>query len=442
MAPTPTTRVRAQLQEYNTNAEAWGDLLNTTALQLLDDARGQFTTKALTGDYTLDVQNYLPDEARAASIRFTGTGTFTVTAPAVAYWYIIQNDCTGDLTLKPSGGAGAVIRAGTRAVWYTDGTTGYVVDPTLDKVKAPTAAVSLNSQKITNLATPTLTGDAATKGYVDTFTADRAAGGFKLTGLANGAVASQDAAPVAQVEAMIASASVAVPVQTGQAGKYLKTDGSALSWDQIDLSSSDTTGTLPLNRGGTGATAEAAARAALFAAVLSGNGSKQLRVNSGATDIEAFTASTLPGNIVQTVKTDTFTTTSTSFTDVTGLSAAITPTATSSRVKVSGFVSVGPDAFTRCAIQLVRNSTAIGIGDAASSRGRATAAFSVENASYQETVPFEFIDSPATTSSTTYKIQIVTSSGTVAVNRSSSDTDASSHFRTISSIRVEEIAAT
>ena len=32
---------------------------------------------------------------------------------------------------------------------------------------APAAAVSLNSQKITSLATPTASTDAATKGYVD-----------------------------------------------------------------------------------------------------------------------------------------------------------------------------------------------------------------------------------------------------------------------------------
>lgn len=38
----------------------------------------------------------------------------------------------------------------------------------LDQMAAPAAAVSLNSQKITSLATPTATGDAATKGYVDT----------------------------------------------------------------------------------------------------------------------------------------------------------------------------------------------------------------------------------------------------------------------------------
>jgi hypothetical protein len=37
----------------------------------------------------------------------------------------------------------------------------------LDQMTAPTAAVSFNSQKLTNLATPTADGDAATKAYVD-----------------------------------------------------------------------------------------------------------------------------------------------------------------------------------------------------------------------------------------------------------------------------------
>jgi hypothetical protein len=38
----------------------------------------------------------------------------------------------------------------------------------LDQMAAPTAAVSVNSQKITNLDTPTASADAANKGYVDT----------------------------------------------------------------------------------------------------------------------------------------------------------------------------------------------------------------------------------------------------------------------------------
>ena len=43
----------------------------------------------------------------------------------------------------------------------------YLNTVALNAITAPNADVSLNSQKITNLATPTLTDDAATKGYVD-----------------------------------------------------------------------------------------------------------------------------------------------------------------------------------------------------------------------------------------------------------------------------------
>jgi hypothetical protein len=52
----------------------------------------------------------------------------------------------------------------------------------LDQMAAPTASVSLNSQKITNLATPTSSGDAATKGYIDT----------EITNLINGAPGTLD----------------------------------------------------------------------------------------------------------------------------------------------------------------------------------------------------------------------------------------------------------
>ncbi len=45
----------------------------------------------------------------------------------------------------------------------------------------------------------------------------------------------------------------ALPSQTGNAGKFLTTDGAAASWDEVDVSS-DITGTLPVANGGTGAT--------------------------------------------------------------------------------------------------------------------------------------------------------------------------------------------
>jgi len=55
------------------------------------------------------------------------------------------------------------------------------------------------------------------------------------------------------------------PSQTGNAGKYLKTDGANAAWDQLDISTADITGTLPVNHGGTGATNAADARTNLNA---------------------------------------------------------------------------------------------------------------------------------------------------------------------------------
>jgi len=52
----------------------------------------------------------------------------------------------------------------------------------LDQMAAPTGSVSLNSQKITSLGTPSASGDAATKGYIDT----------QITNLINGAPGTLD----------------------------------------------------------------------------------------------------------------------------------------------------------------------------------------------------------------------------------------------------------
>ena len=44
------------------------------------------------------------------------------------------------------------------------------------------------------------------------------------------------------------------PAQTGNSGKYLKTDGTNSAWDLLDISTADITGTLPIVNGGTGQT--------------------------------------------------------------------------------------------------------------------------------------------------------------------------------------------
>jgi hypothetical protein len=46
-----------------------------------------------------------------------------------------------------------------------------------------------------------------------------------------------------------------LPTQTGNANKYLQTDGTNATWDAVTLSTADITGTLPVANGGTGVTA-------------------------------------------------------------------------------------------------------------------------------------------------------------------------------------------
>jgi hypothetical protein len=208
MASTASTRVRVELQGDFENLNTWGSRANT-AMQRLDDARGQYTIKAITGDVTLTSSNFIADEARAAVLNFTGTVAATVTVPAVSYWYLVKNDSTADITLKPAGGTGAVIRAGTTVPWVTDGTTAYAFDPTLDKIKTAAANVAMGGFKLTGVGVATSTNDAATlANKVHQFaapTSPLAMNGQKITGLPDG-TATGDAVHFGQFATVLAEA--------------------------------------------------------------------------------------------------------------------------------------------------------------------------------------------------------------------------------------------
>ena len=147
--------------------------------------------------------------------------------------------------------------------------------------------------------------------------------------------------------------------------------------------------------------------------------------------------------VVSTTKSDSFTSTSTSFADVTGLSVSITPSNASSKVLVLYNVSGSQAVAAQIArSRLMRGSTEINIGDAASNRARGTSdPFSVAAQIIGTTIAGSYLDSPATTSATTYKFQVATSGGTVYVNRSEDDSDSSIRSRTVSTITVMEIGA-
>jgi len=150
--------------------------------------------------------------------------------------------------------------------------------------------------------------------------------------------------------------------------------------------------------------------------------------------------------IVQVVtanKTNAFTTTSATFTDITGLSVSITPTSATNTILVLSSLMVGNDpANTSAFIRLMRGATAIDVGDAAGSRIQATNDLTAYNGDKQAIGNIMFIDSPATTTATTYKLQVASpGSTTVAINASSNDTNSAGRSRTVSSITVIEISS-
>ena len=149
--------------------------------------------------------------------------------------------------------------------------------------------------------------------------------------------------------------------------------------------------------------------------------------------------------VLQTPKTDTFSTSSTSFTDITGLSVNITPSSTSNKVLVFMDCKVASATNVSAFVRMVRDSTAIYIGDAASNRQRATMSNSdAPSSQFVFQMSGMFLDSPSTTSQVTYKIQILSepsgNTGNVYVNRTDADTDNDQEGRYASSITVMEVA--
>lgn len=176
---------------------------------------------------------------------------------------------------------------------------------------------------------------------------------------------------------------------------------------------------------------------------------------STITGSQSIPKSTLPTGcvlqVVQSFKTDVYSTTSQSYTVITGLTATITPTTSTSKIFIMAQIGcmglVSQDSWY---FAVGKNSSVIteSIGSAASSRPRATAVVqqadatvSVQNG--QWTIPIMFLDSPATTSSTTYSIMGRTANAnTLYINRTSSDRDTANYDgRWTSSITIMEIAA-
>ena len=122
-----------------------------------------------------------------------------------------------------------------------------------------------------------------------------------------------------------------------------------------------------------------------------------------------------PVQVISTTKTDTFTTSSASYVDITGMTATITPKYATSKILVTVNCNWGGVNNIYASIILLRGSTRISASTGGTgNQTNASMAIGGDNNNFQwkvEHTGLQFLDSPATTSATTYKLQVKSTGG-------------------------------
>jgi hypothetical protein len=147
--------------------------------------------------------------------------------------------------------------------------------------------------------------------------------------------------------------------------------------------------------------------------------------------------------VVNSVKTGTQSTTSSSYVDITDLSVTITPKFSTSKILVMAKINhISESAANGAFVNLVRGSTTLvdstagGVTDTYNAWASGGAGGMSNNDRKLTACSLDYLDSPATTSATTYKMQMRADGTTVYVNRWGLNNDIAS----VSSITVMEIA--
>lgn len=170
MASSYSLRFRLNYQAPGDNLNVWGVVLNTGVFQLLEDAMAKRLPFALSGAKTLTTANGEADEARSAFLDVTGGTGGTIVIPGFEKLYLVRNGASADVVVTTGAGVAATL---------TPGEINWVVcDASNVRPLGP------NAQSV--------------KEYVDAV-----AWSYNLGIL---------------------------PGQAGNAGKYLKTNGAAASW--------------------------------------------------------------------------------------------------------------------------------------------------------------------------------------------------------------------
>ena len=116
--------------------------------------------------------------------------------------------------------------------------------------------------------------------------------------------------------------------------------------------------------------------------------------------------------VVQSVKTDSFSYATAAYADVTGMTATITPSSSSNKILVKINLVYGGENNAYFVYKLLRGSTHIGQSTAVSLSDQLNGTFVTNTGNNDDsqykawTASYEILDTPSTTSATTYKIQV------------------------------------
>jgi hypothetical protein len=199
----------------------WGTTVNDSITNLIDSAVAGTVTLSANADVTLSTTNGAANQARSAVILWTasnGVTTRNITAPAQSKAYIVINAGTGSIVVRGSGPtAGVTVTSGNKALVAWNGS---------DFVKITGGPIDLNSSDVTGVL-PAANGGTSQSTYT---TGDMIyASGTNTLAKRNIGTSGQVLTVVGGIPTWSTSAT-GLPSQTGNAGKFLTTDGSNASW--------------------------------------------------------------------------------------------------------------------------------------------------------------------------------------------------------------------
>lgn len=288
-----STYSNLKIEEITLGDSGWGTsttnnlLAIQQALQSATLATGDFTSNVATLPWTNTSATTNTPRAMVLNITATLTGAGTVNLPAITGGkaYLVINNSGYAVTVKVTGLTGISVPNG-KAMWLWNNGTDVVDGVNYISSLALGAALPLTSggtgQTTANAAFNALApsqssasgkylksdGTNTSWDQIDISTAD-------ITGtlpLANGGTGQTTAN---------AAFNALAPSQASASGKYLKSDGTNTSWDQIDISTADITGTLPLANGGTNATTASGARTNLGLGTMATQDASAVAVTGG-----------------------------------------------------------------------------------------------------------------------------------------------------------------